>query len=304
MKKNKIEIYNLRFPDNVNELNVGGYCFTRASDYADKVKELAGSFDSGDFYTSNGSHQITALMTPLEGREENEPVLPWNNLEEPKEYFDVLLTLSLLTGLNIFAKTWNDTEGKRQIIEDPRQHRGNFSRLVLPIGKVRNNKTGEVISDVEMNGLSSFEWFRFDQGLEIAANKVLNTLRNESWQKKYSNGAFLFIFSQSQRRQRTESAFILSWSIWEHIFSLHHSLTMTPEEISRVGGKRKYKFIKKEYFSDNNSEEESEKIKDIRNRLFHFGFFPKDVDENQGAYIDNFFRDTEELVVKILKIAE
>lgn len=297
-----IEIYNLRFPDNVNELNVGGYCFTRASDYADKVKELASAFDSGDFYTSNGSHQITALMTPLEGREENEPVLPWNNLDEPKEYLDVLLTLSLLTGLNIFAKTWDDIEGKRQIIEDPRQHRGNFSRFVLPIGKARNNKTGEVISDVEMNGLSAFEWCRFDQGLEITANKVWNTLRNESWQKKYSNGAFLFIFSQSQRRQRTESTFILSWSIWEHIFSLHHSSWMSGREISKMSGSQKYKFIKHEYFSNSNTEKESEVLTEIRNRLIHFGFFPEDVNKNQSAHIANFFRDTEQLVAKILKL--
>ena len=368
METNEIEIYNLEFPDNVEELNIGGYCFTRTFDYADRLKELANNGRLQE--TNHGCHQVTALMTLPE--EQKAAVLPWedpeNDPKDPREYLDLLLILSLLTKRNVFAKTWSDTEGKRQIIEDPRHHRGNFNRFILPVGKNINNQTGEIIDNFNTNGLNTLEWIkldknnedeselletdqsgwiRFDQGLEIAANKAWNTIKDEVWQKKYNNGAFLLIFSQSQRRQRIESAFILSWSIWEHIFSLHHSPSMTREAIERTSGAKKYEFIKKEYFSDSRAEEESEIMIIIRNRLFHFGFFhediefiekvkelkeqklskllqKKEVESNfktiknidlkiskqlkpeltQSECISNFFRDTEQLVAKILKLAK
>lgn len=307
MGTNKMEIYNLEFPDNVEELNIGAYFFTRTSDYDDRLKELA--HNCGLFETSHGGHHVTALMT-LPPRQKVAG-LPWENPEiypkKPKKHLDLFLILSLLTERNVFAKTWNDMEGKRQILEDPRQHRGDFSRFVLPIGKNINNQTREIIDDAEMNGLSTFEWIRFNQGLEIVANKVWDTIKDESWQKKYKNGAFLLIFSQSQRMQRTESAFILSWSIWEHIFSLHHSSCMSDVDIEKKGADQKYEYIKNIYFQDDKLEKikkDAKKIQKIRNRLIHFGFFPKEGDKNQDINIDVFFRDTEQLVAKILKLAE
>ncbi len=304
MDRVQIEIYNLEFPDNVLELNVGEYCFKQAPDYKKILKELSHSYNSTSFEVNQGSHRVTALA--LLPSRQKVAILPWNSIEvgsqKPREFLDILLVLSLLTGRNIIAKTWRDAESRIQIIEDPRQHRGNFGRFVLPVGKAINNQTREIISEVEINGLSAFEWLRFDQGLEIAVNKVCSTIKDEVWQKKYSKGAFLLIFAQAQKRQCTESAFILSWSIWEHIFSLHHSLLMNNKEISKMSVEQKYRFVRNEYFLDGKEEENAEKIEKIRNRLIHFGFFPQNGYKDQNNKISEFFSDTEYLVAKILNL--
>lgn len=293
-----IEIYNLEFPNNVHSFQVAEYTFTRVAEYKDRIKKLSHSYSYHSDVSvkiCSGEHIITAYMSRPE--KENEAVLPWSSDSEQEEYLDVLLILSITTGRNIFAKNWS--EENVQIISDSRQQRGRFIRFVFPVSKGKNNNTGEVIDGEDMDGRDSFLWKRFDQGLEITANKILSTIRDTNWQKKYQNGSFLFIFNQSLQRQRTESAFILSWSIWEHVFSVCNNSNMTDEDIMRTSGNKKYKYIKEKFFNETVSKEEQKELAGIRNRLIHFGLLPV---KTSSTSIDNFFRDTENLVANILSL--
>ncbi len=305
--QNTMEIYNLHFPNNVDCFSVGSYKFSRVPDYSDQMNKLSHSYALRAGYDSHnvcdGVHAITAIMEVP--KNQKKAILPWqdpNDPKSPKEYLDILLILSLLTGRNVFAKTWDDKK-MTQILEDPRKHRGQFWHHCDCVGKARNLKTGDVIDEVKYYDMkaSCFDWVQFDAGLEISSNKILATLRDESWQKTYDNGSFLFIFSQSLHYQRIESAFMLSWSIWEHLFTLHNRSWLDANQIERMSGKDKYAFVREKYFGDvAKGKELLKELTQVRNRLMHFGFMPDGVVTKQSQSVNRFFRDTERLVSEIV----
>ncbi len=293
-------VYNLEFPPHVNELNIGGYVFRRSSDYSDafgKMQHLVNSSGSEHkTVVQTGSHQITATVEIPDV--EQQAVLMWAD-QEPKRILDVLLLLSIFTGRNVFVKNWEEDEGVA-ILQDHRQHHfGGELILSLPTeSRWRHRHEGTLHTEKEIQGKPLWDYDQLNIGFEKGLNNVLDLISSKDWQKTYEGGYFLFLYRQAIQRQILETSFIVSWSIWEHLFTLHNKNWLDESSIQKMGGKEKITFVYNKYLgSPSQVSSEIEPLAKARNRIIHYGIKPTGTDNDS---MERFVRMTERLMAIIL----
>ena len=112
----------------------------------------------------------------------------------------------------------------------------------------------------------------------------------------------MILAQQAFRRQPLETAFTQCWTIWEHLFAVHNDRWLSGEQLERLNATEKIAFLLVEYalkgeVGDSEKERVSS-LKRTRNRLVHFGYFPKHDSVYDDAIL--FVRLTEFIIAKIL----
>ncbi len=297
-------VYNLEFPPHINEIKIGDYLFKRVDNYSEvfgNLQHLVNS--SGSEFPTNvktGSHQITALVQIPQN--EKPAVLPWEDIKS-KQVLDVLFLLSIFTGRNIFTKEWEDEENIA-ITADHRKHLWG-AQLLLSLrceSKWKHKHTGEIKDVAGLKGVPIFDYHQINIGFEKSLNAVLDLISSKKWQEKYFLGYFLFIYREAVQLRFIEGAFILCWSIWEHIFTLHNNQWLDSKDIEKLSGYNKISFILSEYFLfsiDNTARKEIGKLATTRNRIVHYG---KKADSTDHKEMEMFIRLTEQLMAIVLEL--
>jgi hypothetical protein len=153
-----------------------------------------------------------------------------------------------------------------------------------------------------MRGVPTFDYDQFDAGLEQTINEVLTTIKSKVWQNEYGNGYCLFLFRQAMLQNGIETAFMLCWTIWEHLFTLHKKTTLSEGDIFRTSGDAKIVFVLEKYFGaniDDNAREAAKRLTKARNRLVHFGIKPDNVLIDEMIM---FVRLTERVMALVLNL--
>jgi len=295
-------VYNLEFPAYVNEINIRGYKFKRIPGYAEAFAGLQHTIQViGDEFPINlntGSHQHTATVGLPE--EEEACILDWEKESKFTQLQDVLLFLSLFIGRNVFAL--NSGEEKFPLKPDPRNHfwGGQFRLSAHRNPKWTNQETGEIRSEEDMSGMPIFNWNHFDDGLEKTINEILNKIASKEWQAEYDTGHFIFTFRQATRQSDIEPAFLLCWTIWEHLFTLHNRKWLDDVGLEQTNGERKIAFILYKYFGkiiDEFARNNIKRLVKARNRLIHFGARSEHLDIKE---MQMFIRLTEQIMSLVL----
>lgn len=223
-----------------------------------------------------GNHATTAFVEipPLEEK----AVLDFNN-RSTKALKDILLLLSIFNGREIF---YPEHEGV--IVADPREYGWGRLNYAIPYKRKRLD-----------------EYISYNIGFEEGLNTVYSLIRTKEWLLKYGHGYFLFIVNQAFKRQSIETTFILCWSVWEQLFTLHNRKWLSDEQIRKMHASEKISFILVEYairkeisFTD---KIKIRKLASIRNRLVHYGKFP---DKCSIHDAELFIRLTQFVILKIL----
>ncbi len=298
----ELAVYNLEFPAYVNTLDIAGYKFKRITDYAiafaglQHIIEVQGS----EFLIkpNTGTHQKTATVEIPETEEK--AILPWIKGNKFTKLQDILLFLTLFIGRNVF--TLNSEEEKYPLRPDSRCHSwgGQFRLSVQHDIKWRDKTTGELKSEEEMMNISVFGYNLLDLGLEKTICTLLNDINSKGWRKKYGAGHFIFTFRQIVKQENIEQAFLLSWTLWEHFFTLHHRYWLDDNSIRQINSDKKIAFVLYYYFRQEISDFAHGRIKRLskaRNKLIHFGPIPENVDLKE---IEMFIRLTEQLMAIVL----
>lgn len=277
-------IYNLEFPRFCKKMEIYGYIFQRVPEYQDRVKSLQHlSSVTSEFSIpmATGTHAITAIVDlPTK---EDRAVLPWGH-ENPTALDDILLLLSIFTARQVFASEAKD-DGDLVIVADPREYFfGRSLRTSIPYERK------EFDDGVEYN-----------IGFEKAINNIYKRVRNPKWLESYGQGYFLFLFREACKRQILETSFILCWSIWEHLFTLHNQKWLSNANIRKLPATEKISFLLIKYKIKETVESTDrkglERFGHIRNKLIHTGRFPNEQSKN-GAEL--FVRITEKIIAQIL----
>lgn len=295
-------IYNLEFPAYITEFKIGDYIFKRVDNYSEAFQQLQHLVESyGSEHSTKiktGGHQITAIVE-IPNKEEDS-VLPWEK-KDSKQILDILLLLTLFTGRNVFLKDWEEKDGI-SIMADHRNHQwGAQLHLSLKYESMwKHKETGVLRSESEIKGAPMFGYNQVDVGFEKSLNSVLFLICSKEWQDKYQGGYFLFLFRQAIQRQIIETSFILCWSIWEHIFTLHNKKWLDKKTVEKLSGYEKIAFILNEYFIinlDEKAKKEISRLAKTRNRIIHFGMKKDNTDYKE---MEMFIRLTEQLMAIIL----
>ncbi len=297
-------VFNLEFPDHITEFKIGDYFFKRVPEYSEKHSKLQHLVAvSGSEFSTNvqtGSHQQTATVEyPLE---EKLPALPWGN-DNPTQLLDVLLLLTIFTGRNVLAFK-EEEKDQGAILENHGMHHFG-GELILSLGTETKHfhlQTKKFITKEEASEMMPVcDFVMVNVDFEKNLNEILRLISTKEWQVKYARGTFLFNYRQIIQRQMTiETAFILSWSIWEHIFTLHNKKWMDKRTIEAFSGYEKISFVVSEYFLKNFENDAKKKVNHLvqtRNRIVHYGSKPEHVDYDE---MKMFIRLTERLVAIIL----
>ena len=297
-------VFNLEFPEYIQEINIAGYKFKRVVEYANAFAGLQHIIESvgGEFSVrlNTGTHQHTANVEVPE--KEESAILPWIKDSNFTKLQDVLLFLTLFTGRNVFAINPGD-EGK-PLRPDPRIHfwGGQFRLSIHRDVRWRHRETGEFRTDEEMKDKPVFDYDNLDFGLERAVNEVLDKIASKEWGEKYGNGYFIFTFRQAMRQYDIEPAFLLCWTIWEHLFTLHNREWLDEPTVLQTSGDKKIAFILNKYLLikiDDSARTEIKRITKARNRLIHFGKKQDNVDLDEMTM---FIRLTEQIMAIVLEL--
>jgi len=300
----KLAVYNLEFPPNVRDMTMCGYRFSRIENYDEAFSKLAHriTVSGGEFpiIPTTGSHQQTAFVEVPETEED--PVLPWDKKGGYTKLQDVLLFLTLFTGRNVFAL--NPGEEKYPLRPDPREHvyGGQFHLSARRIERWCNKETGELLTEKEVQGKAVWNYDLIDLGLEQTINQVIETIASPKWQTTYSDGYFIFLFRQAMREHDIEPAFLLCWTIWEHLFALQNKEWLDDASIEQTNGEKKFAFILNKYLLisiDDAARKEIKRMTKARNRLVHFGKKPDNVEIEE---LRMFIRLTEQVVAIVLNL--
>lgn len=298
----ELSVYNLKFPAYIHELNIADYKFKRGADYEKAFAGLQHIIEvSGSEFPekpNTGTHQQTALVE-IPGKE-GPAILPWAEESNFTKLQDILLFLTLFIGRNVFVL--NPGEEQYPLRPDPRGHfwGGQFRLSIRRDVKWRHRETGEFRSDKEMKTQPVSDYNYLDFGLEQTINEVMNTITTQKWLEEYGSGYFIFIFRQAMKQDDTEPAFLLCWTIWEHLFTLHNRQWLDDVSIDQTSGYNKIAFILNKYLLvkiDNAAKIEIKRIAKARNRLVHFGEIPDDVDLDEMVM---FIRLTEQIMAIVL----
>ncbi len=299
-----MSVYNLEFPEYMHNLSIAGYEFKRIPAYKEAymglqhtVHVIGTEFDQ---IPCTGTHQLTAIVTTPKVQESC--ILPWGKNKNYTKLLDVLLLLSLFTGRNVF--TVEKDEENLPLRPDPRhQFWGGQLRLSMRRNvKYKNKKSGAIISEEDMKGNPVWDFHRLDFGLEDTINELLSTIKTEKWRETYDTGFFIFTFHQAVRQDQIQPAFLLCWTIWEHLFTLHNKQWLDSNSIEQTSGDKKIAYILNKYLLiniDDTARKEIKRIAGARNRLIHFGMIPENVDWKE---MEMFIRLTEQIMAIILNL--
>lgn len=285
----KKEVFNLEFPSWCKEITIFGYHFTRVDDYRDRLASLQHwTPDHSEFKIrpNAGNHAVTAYVDLTEREEKS--VLKQHGSDNIA-LSDVLLLLSIFTGRDVFMVDNASNVGKYRIFTaDPRVY---DSGGVLITSIPYKNRP---IPDDEPHG--------YNIGFEEGLNQVYVLMRSEDWQRKYQGGDFLVLANQAFRCQPLETAFTQCWTIWEHLFWVLNCRWLSGEQSKRLSSTEKIAFLLVEYALkgeiDKSEKERINSLAEIRNRLLHFGHFPKRGSLYPDARL--FIRLTEFIIAKTL----
>ncbi len=295
-------VYNLEFRPHVNQMQIGDYLFARVPEYENRVKNLQQLVDihDGEFHLAptTGTHQITATVQIPE--KEKVAALDWGH-NNPTQLNDILLSLTLFTGRNVFEIDNKDKD--KPVITDQRtfNYGGSLECALNYESEFFDQDSGRVLDKSEANYMTYPMMVQRDVSLEKGVNAVLATISTSEWQAKYDKGYFLFLYRQALQRAIIETNFILCWTIWEHLFALHKRDELSETELMNSKLK-KIEFIFETYFQEqltDKSKLEIERVKRARNRLVHFGKKPENVDFKEMEF---FIRTTDCLAAKTLNL--
>lgn len=281
------DVYNLEFRSRCNEMMIGGYCFTRAEQYGERLQQLQHGVTTHSEFSveaGTGTHQATALVTPP--HPESPAILPWSD-STATALDDLTLLLSIFTGRHVFALRHDEAKRKRQVlIADPRQSLwGGVIELSIPYEKSPPRDRRDPISTG-------------DDGLQIHLNRVYELMGTDGWRERYRSGYYLFLFRIALQERTIESAFSQCWTIWEHLFSILNDSWMTKASIRNTNSTDKIAFLLVTFaVRERLQDEEKARLRslaEIRNRLIHFGQFPEHTQVHDDAML--FIRMTEWIV--------
>lgn len=296
-------VYNLVFPEHINEMNLGGYVFKRLPEYSERHSKLMWLVNSSgaEFYTQiqAGSHQATASVTEVGTRKS----LPWREVDATK-LTDICLILTIFTGRNVFAIKKSLFETNPTLISDHRVFNyGGILQCSIPYEEeYYNDQTLQRLNARERANDEYYFTHSRDIGFQKGINSVLTLIRSRKWRKKYNNGYFLLLFKQAISRMDIEPQFLLCWIIWEHLFSVLRKNDYTEDQLENIEGKVKIAYLIQTLFGitlNSKSHQEIRRIAKARNKLVHYGQKPVDLDYTE---MDLFIRATECLVCKILDL--
>jgi len=280
---NKKNVCNLEFPDYCKKFNIEGYVFKRVDNYEERVKSLQHLVTAYSEYSisiNTGTHNITAFVEiPAK---EKKAVLPWAK-NNAAALDDILLLLSIFTGRDVFLD--EPLDKPYAIIADPRQYQwGGSLRCSVPYKAKKINRH-----------------LSYNMGFEEGLNKIYSLIRTEQWLKKYQNGYFLLLLKHAEKTQILETAFVLHWTILEHLFTLHNRKWLSDEQIRKLSSVEKISFLLVEYALKSEISKPDKKriseLAEVRNRLVHFGKFP---DPRAKKNAELVIRLTEFIVARIL----
>ncbi len=166
--------------------------------------------------------------------------------------------------------------------------------------RYRHQETGELLTEKEVQGKLSYKYDYVDLGLEYTINEVISTIASEEWKKTYDDGYFIFLFRQAISQSDIEPAFLLCWTIWEHLFALNNKEWLDHVSIEQTSGEKKVAFMLNKYLLisvDDSARREIKRITKARNRLAHFGKKPDDVEIEE---LRLFVRLTEQIMAIVL----
>lgn len=288
------EVYNLEFPSWCTEFSISGYVFRRVEEYRERVlslQHLIYASHEFSFEPNIGGHTITAYVERLD--KEAQAVLPWGGAERQSALQDVLLLLSMFTGRDVFVRSAGTHDFYTAVYQDSRVYPGgHLLRISMPYKASTRNIDGIFCP--------------YDIGFEQGLNTVYQLIRSEHWQRRYANGALLFLARDAFRSHGLESQFVQCWTIWEHVFVLHNLAWLGREDIERMAAREKIAFVLVEYgFAEQVARHpQLTDLAKIRNRLVHFGRFPDTADRfSLISQVLLFINLTEFLVARILGLS-
>ena len=302
--KKVVEVYNLLFPDHVEELHIGDCLFKRSNDYAKIYKDMMWITSMQgveiDHKANFGSHQITAIA---ECPSKHRPaVLPWNE-KNPTQLHDIAFLLTLFTGRNVFLKEWEGSDMFPLTDHRQLQFGGQLQLSLKQNFMYKNTETGQIIYKRPTGNSLPPPWLWINIGFEEGINKVLGTISTDAWQREYEKGYFLFLYRGAAHRQIIETSFISCWTIWEHIFAIKNRNWLDNKEIERMSGDKKISYILNKFFLkeiNGTARKNIQRLNKTRNRLVHFG---KKTDQTGYDEMDLFIRLTEQLMAIILGLS-
>lgn len=284
-------IYNLEFRSWSIDMTVGGYRFSRIADYKKQIQRLQHriTFQSEfSIKATTGTHCVTAKVEPPDP--EPAAVIPWSNTDATA-LDDITLLLSIFTMRHVFVCRDDPTEhGPRAIVADPREFPwGGLIATSIPYIKSGTPRPHDSTPPCDI-------------GLEVGLNHIWQLMNTRDWREEYRDGFYLILFRGALQQCSVESAFTQCWTIWEHLFSILNDSWMTKNTIRQINATEKIAFLLVRYAVRENLQEQEKKrlesLAAIRNRLVHFGRFPKEDSVLDDAVL--FIRMTELIVAKTL----
>jgi hypothetical protein len=281
----KKAVFNLEFPSRCKTLTVGGYKFERVDDYQNALGELQHRIDMTDEFTvkkCTGGHAVTAYAeTP---QIEESAVLDWGN--GSKAMSDVLMLLCLFTGRDVFAQDLDKLTTYMNIPYDQR---------VYIFG-------GILQCSLSYKASSSDLLTCYDAGFQDNLNSVYELIKDLEWQRTFKGGNYLRLAWSSVKSRSLETAFLSSWTIWEHLFCILNEDWLAAEQIEKMSSAEKISFLLVKYAFKTTLDKAAKNrllaLSTIRNRLVHYGFFPERDEVRKDAEL--FVHMTEFLVAKTL----
>jgi hypothetical protein len=284
-----LDVYNLEFRNRCCEMTIGGYRFERADDYETQLLGLQHrgvGHSEFSIEACTGTNRATARVTPPDS--EPRAILPWSNADATGLY-DILLLLSIFTGRQVFVLRGDgETQRRPVFLADPRQTLwGGVIQLSIPY---------EASPPLDENEPTSIS----DDGLQVHLNRVYELSGTDDWREKYRGGYYLFLFRSMLQERTIESAFSQCWTIWEHLFSVLNDPWMA--DTRKADSADKIAFLLVTHGVRERLQEREKKritdLKEIRNRLVHFGQLPEKSSVSDDAML--FIHMTQWIVARTL----
>ena len=282
-------VYNLEFPPWCPAMTIHGYRFIRVKEYRERVVRLqptSGSSIEFSVAASPGQHAVTSYVEIPAAEEKS--VLPWNDRDNTTALNDILLLLSIFTRRDVFAvddASMEEAEGLWTA--DPRLHIGGGILRSSIIYREGGPVNGEV----------------YDIGFEEGVAEVCSLIREEHWQRKYADGYLLFLALHAFKSELLEAAVAQCWTIWEHLFSLHHREHILCQETKGADDRAKLLFLLEEHdlAEQVTGDEWAEQVAQLREAIVHSGRIPEGDQAQRDALF--FLRLTEVLLAQILELS-
>ena len=284
-------IFNLQFEEYVNSMVICGYEFYRVENYEENLKKLqhpASTIREFVVPLNTGEHAETAYVK-IHGKEQSS-VLEWR--KDKTALDDILLLLSMFTGRHVFTIEEDFNNEKEIIKADPRLASfGKILRASLPL-------------EIKMIDCKDIGVQERKVGLGLGIEKAYKLIQSNEWKEKYNNGYFLFFARNAFKTDYIDLAFIQCWTIWEHLYSLHNIKCKSEDKIRRMDSFKKISYLVREYELCKHvkgfNKKEIEEIKGIRNRLIHYGKYPKEKENSEMDKLCLLFIHLTEIIVALI----